>query len=294
MDDGVIERLSTDEAFGLVAHETRVRILEVLNEATESLTFTELRRRVDVRDSGQFNYHLGKLDGRYVREADGKYGLTTAGARVVGAVLSGGLTKGLDVDPIPLDASCPRCRTDLAVRFDDDRVSVTCGDCSYNVLNLDVPPGVLEGWPRTEIPGVVDRWLHRFSVSLDHRLCPNCDGRLDVEVLPAGGEGTPDWVEEHDYGAAVTYDCRRCTGRWQTGLVTAFRNDPAVVSFHYDHGRDLRSSPMWERDWLVESSPTVTSREPLRFDVPIPLDDETLVLVVDGALNVLESHRHSS
>lgn len=79
------------EAFDALADETRLAILRALadrrQEAPErpTLSFSELRERVGVRDSGLFNYHLSKLVGRFVRERPEGYELGHAGRRVIRA-----------------------------------------------------------------------------------------------------------------------------------------------------------------------------------------------------------------
>ncbi|WP_227354497.1 DUF7347 domain-containing protein [Haladaptatus salinisoli] len=80
------------DALGTLASEHRIAILRELATADEPLAFSELRERVGIRDTGQFNYHLSKLRGRFVRETDGKYELGHAGERVVLA------TADLDAD----------------------------------------------------------------------------------------------------------------------------------------------------------------------------------------------------
>ncbi|MFB6139467.1 MAG: hypothetical protein ABEJ26_03425 [Halosimplex sp.] len=71
------------ETFGLLSDETRVRILVVLAEApAEGVRFSELRSRVGVSDSGQFNYHLDRLRDRLVTRTGEGYALTETGAAV--------------------------------------------------------------------------------------------------------------------------------------------------------------------------------------------------------------------
>lgn len=83
------------DAFELLANETRLAILLALWEAYEpfgtggGLTFSELRDRVGMRDSGQFNYHLGKLEGEFVQSTDGGYKLRPAGEKITRAVIGG-------------------------------------------------------------------------------------------------------------------------------------------------------------------------------------------------------------
>jgi DNA-binding transcriptional ArsR family regulator len=55
-----VDCLDPAEAFAVVGNETRLAILEALWRSPERpVTFSDLRRRVGMRDSAQFNYHLG-------------------------------------------------------------------------------------------------------------------------------------------------------------------------------------------------------------------------------------------
>lgn len=71
------------DALSALASEHRIAILRELAAADEPLSFSALRERIGMRDTGRFNYHLGELRGRFVRERDGGYVLGHAGERVV-------------------------------------------------------------------------------------------------------------------------------------------------------------------------------------------------------------------
>jgi DNA-binding transcriptional ArsR family regulator len=71
------------DALGALASEHRIAILRELATADGPLSFSDLRERIGMRDTGRFNYHLGKLRGRFVREREGGYVLGHAGERVV-------------------------------------------------------------------------------------------------------------------------------------------------------------------------------------------------------------------
>lgn len=303
-DDVTSERLSPEDAFELLAHETRFGILEALNETNSSpLTFSELRRRVGVRDAGQFNYHLGKLDGRFVRGVgDGEsgtdgdddtdqntsgYDLTAAGKRVVGAVLSGSYSKQFDADGMETEASCLECGDPMKLRFRDGGVKVSCPDCG-DYTDFDVPPSAFKAWPREEIPAVVDRWLDRMHWSAEKGFCPNCDGRFDRSVCAATDDDAPEWLRGTDFEAIVGYECRRCGDSWTTVVPIVALMHPAVVAFHYEYGIDLRETPPWDLDWIRPKLATVTNQRPLRIEIPVTIEDETRVFTFDESLDVVE------
>lgn len=112
-----MERLSPEEAFGLLGHEIRFGVLEALNDADGTLQFSTLRDRVGVQDSGQFNHHLGDLTGRFVHETDDGYQLAPAGKQVVGAVLSGAFTKEMETGSVDTEAPCLVCDEGMEAHF---------------------------------------------------------------------------------------------------------------------------------------------------------------------------------
>lgn len=76
------------DLFELLSDGTRRRIIDVLYQSSESsLRFSELTRRVDVHDTGRFNYHLRRLRGTLVRKTEDGYRLTDRGIVVAEAVL---------------------------------------------------------------------------------------------------------------------------------------------------------------------------------------------------------------
>lgn len=75
------------EVFELLGNDIRLRIVRELCTAEPgcAVPFSRLRERVGVRDSGKFNYHLGRLRGPLVEKREDGYALTAAG-RAVGAL----------------------------------------------------------------------------------------------------------------------------------------------------------------------------------------------------------------
>jgi hypothetical protein len=91
------------DALSVLGNEIRMTILRELADADSALSFTELRERVGIRDSGKFNYHLTKLCAYFVRETDGGYELGHAGSRVISAA---GYEDRVDTDA---GECCPVC-----------------------------------------------------------------------------------------------------------------------------------------------------------------------------------------
>jgi DNA-binding transcriptional ArsR family regulator len=100
------ERGDPTDALSVLADETRADILRTLADADGPLSFSALRDRVGVRDSGRFSYHLRQLCEYFVRETDEGYELGHAGTRVVGAA---GVTDGGADSAGATDGECPVC-----------------------------------------------------------------------------------------------------------------------------------------------------------------------------------------
>lgn len=96
------------DALSVLGDETRIAILRALAEAEGPLTFTDLRERVGIRDTGRFNYHLTKLCEHFVRDTRDGYELGHAGSRVIAAA---GVETEAVVEPQASDpdGECPVC-----------------------------------------------------------------------------------------------------------------------------------------------------------------------------------------
>lgn len=287
----VVDRLSPERAFEIVGHETRLAVLDTLNDAEGPLSFGDLRRRVGADDPGGFNYHLRQLTDRFVRGTDEGYRLRPPGRRVVGAVLSGALTKSMAGERVPVEGACTVCEGDLVAEFEGDTVRVLCANCEWVNSEPAVPPAVRDDWPVEAAPAAAGRWLRRKSVSAKLGLCPNCDGRLDRRLALPGEDAAPEWFHGHISAAVRVADCRRCGHWWHAIVEIAILAEPAVVAYHHEHGIDAIETPAWELDWMGHGISSLIGEEPLRVAVPIPLGDETRTFVVDRDVSVVEVRR---
>jgi len=282
--------LDPDEAFSLVADEKRFDIVEALwNAEGRELAFSELREAVGIRDSGQFNYHLDKLTEAFVRKTDeGTYTLRHAGARVVGAILSGGYTRAMTVDPIPLEGTCPDCGGGLVATYEEELASVECTECTVKVTQFSVPPGILDGYEAVEYPAVFDRWIKSVLFQSTRGFCRLCMGRLRPRVTETSLAG-----EDVDVISVVgaVFECDRCGATSQTVLSGALMDRPEIVSFAHDHGIDLWRTPMWELDWMTTADTEIRSEDPVQAHLTYELDDERLELTVDDDLDVVSVER---
>ncbi|MGA9402386.1 DUF7351 domain-containing protein [Haladaptatus sp.] len=272
--------VSPEQAFSLLGNDTRIGIIQALWKADESLSFSDLHDRVEIRDSGQFNYHLNKLVGLFVRQVDGKYELTFAGSQVIGAILSGTYTQRAETERFELDANCPDCGTELTATYEEERVTIRCETCDEDRSTFGLPPGAFEGRDESELQRTFERWLlNVFSLMADG-VCLRCSGKTVGSLI------TESEYFYSDQEVGIEFVCERCGDRASGNLGTYLLRHPAVVAFHYDHGIDLTKATVWELEWLSGDNERLVSEAPLVAECVVTLDDDELTLTVDEELAV--------
>jgi len=296
-----VERADPEEVFAALADDTRIAVIRALWDADDTtLTFSELREAVGMRDSGQFNYHLGKLVGQFVRGTDDGYKLTQAGIQINGAIEAGAYTMEGSLEPIDLDEPCPTCGSDRTLYYEDDTVRVECRSCAVNA-KFGVPPSVLAGCDRESIPSVAGEYLRATFRRITGGFCSFCDGDVHPTVGAVGDflddpdnppEDIPEgFLEQVQDLPFVQYSCEQCGATPGGSLRAALRSHPAVVSFHYDRGVDVRDLPVWDVAGFHPDIETIRQRDPFRASVTFEADDDALTLVVDDTLDVVETAR---
>ncbi|QOS12611.1 HTH domain protein [Haloferax gibbonsii] len=273
-----------EDAFSLLADETRLAIVRALAASPrEPLSFSELRDRVGVADSGRFNYHLGKLTGRFVKKSEEGYEIRLAGWAVVGAILAGAYTRGDDIGAIPVDHRCSMCDGRVEATYVDERVTVRCTDCDRTFLDAGIPPGVLEGYDDADLPEVADRYVGSLLAQARRGFCMSCQGRMEPHLSVGADDPRTDDVFEEPQ---AVYGCARCREKIVTGIGMAYLDHPAVVSFYYDHGVDLSQPFLWGTAWHDKPTLSVLADDPLRAAIDFEVEDETLTLTIDEGLEV--------
>jgi hypothetical protein len=282
------ECLSPAEAFAVVGNETRLRILEALWRADRPAAFSDLRRRVGMRDSAQFNYHLDKLVGQFVRKTEDGYDFRQAGRAVIRSVLAGTLNQSPELDPFPVEGACVDCGNGLQARYEDEHFHIECSACGRPHGAYPFPPGGLEDRTREEALDAFNQRARHLSCLSKDGVCPECNGRMETRVRYAT-EGDAMGLD-----VRVDYECARCNLTTSSSTGLALLDDAEVVSFYRDHGVDLNDVPFWTLDWCVtDEHTTVRSEDPWRLRVTIELDGEALIATLDGDLAVVGTERRS-
>ena len=298
---------SVAEAFASVGNETRLRVLLVLWDSDERpVRFSELQRRVGVDDSGQFRYHLRKLEDRYVRRTSEGYDITMAGVTIVWNVLSGAVTSYPDRDPFPVDGACEVCGAGLELSYRDELLHLTCSACGHNAGMTPFPPSGLVGRTDREIARAFDHVLRVQTGLVLLNICPMCYGAGQVSIVTEAAD-LPAWLRPEltdedrdevtefrpaDGVVTVCWTCSQCRLSMNHRLDRALSFHPEVVAFHRDHGIDLTGVPFWQAfQTLGQFEITVLETDPLWLAVAVTLDDETLWLTVTNEFSVDVSER---
>lgn len=281
IDQDEFDRISPEDAFTLLGNETRIDIIRALGEMSdESVSFSTLRDRANVADSGQFNYHLGKLVGSFVArtEEDG-YELTYAGKQVNGAIFSGTYNQRSTSRTFDLDSTCTICDSALSAEYERERVTIRCPACDDQISTFGFPPGAFENRTRPELARAFDTWIRSHLLTAFAEFCLVCAGRMHGSI-------TDDSEYLDDQEIVIEHVCERCTNSTTNSAGFFLLFHPVVVAFHHDHGIDLTETPLWEIPWLRDEQTDILSREPWRVKSVVELGGDRLECVVDADFSV--------
>lgn len=289
MDDTTPE--PTDEhlrtAFQLLANETRLGILHALWNAPEwTATFSELKGAVGMRDSGQFQYHLNKLTGTFVRRTEDGYAHLAGGIALYRAML--GTVAGPEtVDPIPLGDVCPACDEELELAYENQVFYARCSACGETVLSSPFPPAGLENRTNEGRLRAFDRWTRRLVRLLGDGVCPWCASTVTHELSTDSTDGSPRSVR-------ITHACDCCGGFLRTTVGENVVDHPAVVSFFHERGVDITEIPHWELDFCTsDEGVELVSEDPLEVLVTIEESGDSVTISLDEEMRAREIDRSS-
>ncbi|MFC6963972.1 ArsR/SmtB family transcription factor [Halocatena marina] len=278
--------MSSDEndpadAFAALGDPVRVGILEALAEQDHTDTstspevgFADLRRRVGVRDSGRFRYHLEQLRDIFVTQTeDGKYRLTYAGTQVVTAIVAGVYTQRVSIGPTDIDSTCGHCGTNAVGSFEDGVLEVIC-EKKHPLFYWTLPPNAARGVTIKELIRAAT-FDFRWTIELVQAgICPDCYAPIETAVLPTADDG---------YGQSyrLRAHCEACKSTLDGPIGACLMNNPTVVSFYQDHDRALRDEYWWDLEFVAADAPIDHRTDPFRLDVSVRVDDEVLIATID-------------
>jgi hypothetical protein len=293
------DSLPPEEAFLLLADETRARIVQELGAAWSTdwpgvVSYAELMERVGVDDSGRFNYHLSKLVGRFVSDREEGYKLNFPGLRVYRGIIAGTFTSDVTIDAFRVDSTCFECGSRLEGRYSDTLATVTCPECDVRYGEYPLPPrGATSRTPEELLVAADQRSRHHQSQFI-RGVCPWCGSEPETRIETPETSDLASWAST-PYVVQIVHQCADCGGLAGHSVGKRLLVQPAVVAFYYDHGIDLSTVPSWELELVVTDRFTaVESREPWRISVAVPLDGEALRVELDDSLAVVDVMRDSA
>jgi len=272
------------DAFSTVGDETRLSILEALWKIDTPARFSDVRDEVGMRDSAQFNYHLGKLTDQFVRKTDEGYELRTAGQRVVQAILAGSFTEHPRREFATGDP-CTRCGAELTAQYDDEMLAVECPECGRGHGEYPFPPGGLHGRTDDEVLEAFDQRVRHLHCLAKDGVCPECGGRMST-TIDRGGDCC--------LGADIRAEhvCEQCAHDLCSAVGLGLLDQSPVVAFCDEQGVSVTETPYWQFEWCVSDDPvTVRSDDPWRLEVDITAGSGTLRVAIDGDLTILSTER---
>lgn len=315
-------RLTPSEAFGALGNEMRMEILQTLGEANEPLSFSTLRKRLGRPASNQFNYHLDKLVGHFVRQTDDGYELQVAGERVIGAVLSGVVTESPTVEPTELDERCYHCGTPIWIDYRDQKVAIYCPGCPGNyepsedvlverlgdeelAAKLGVkeiypfPPALVSGRSPAEIHLASVRWFHLDMLSWGVDVCPRCSATLDssVEICETHAATDGPCAECGNLQAVIdTTTCTNCNFSLEGLFSYRLFSHTSMLDFITDHGLNPIAPTSPETFWgyFTPYDEKIVSADPFEARFTFTIDEDAITLTVDDDLSVVNVTRHDA
>ncbi|MEF8806496.1 DUF7351 domain-containing protein [Natronomonas sp.] len=286
---------SGSDAFRLVGNEIRTDILRALGDARVEqghkpvFSFSELRDRTETdAGSSKFNYHLQELVGQYVERVEDGYQMRAEGRALYQTLRAGTFDSRESTLTVDADFDCYYCGTGVEATVDEGTVTVECPGCDYLYGIAGAPPGAIED--DTVALEQVGAFYHHRHLGFARGVCVTCGTEPTIERVSPADVPFADGDRQELY---VYRSCENCGDQRHLSLGTYLLSDPHLRAFCADHGVDVLSTPLWELEFAaIDRNVTVDASEPWEATLTVTYDDETLEIVVDEDLSVIErTHR---
>lgn len=285
----------TVEAFEVLGNETRMAIISALAEERRKspgnlpLTFSELRGRTEIGDSGRFNYHLDKLLEHFIEETENGYDLNRFGRYIVSAVISG----YYEGDTVEIDGHelepCPLCEETLKVEYRDGRLQVGCSN--DHKFKTWLPPRAFEDRTIESVVELGAIYAIEGIRQIQRGSCPLCFGHVEWELITIE-DAPPDFPTPVEHSGR----CQVCGQGY--GVPPGMF---AILAPRVQAEMGARAINKWvapvrwligEYDETIDSFDTSTGR----VTVTKQLDSVSLTITIDerGAVQELDIHEAGS
>lgn len=273
-------------AFSLLGNPVRLETVMALHDAGRDapVSFVDLFDRVDVEDTGRFNYHRDKLTPHFIRNVGEGYELTAAGERVARAIAAGRYTDAPELGPFEVEGACYDCgAVELWGEYTGERFRVDCRDCGQRVLDVGVPPSVVRGRDPGEFVRAFERWSRDVVDRAVSGLCPDCGGAVETRVRESENE-----TVDVDHFAA--FDCTVCGRNLVTSFGALALRHPDLEAFFEARGRPLSERPYWTIEAAMrDANVEFRSEDPTRLSVTYHEGGDVCRVTIDGNFDVVNT-----
>jgi len=291
-----------EDVFHLLGDDRRMRILRALwesfdferyvTESREGTPFGTLRERAGVDDPGNFNYHLGKLDGVLVERGEDGYVLTPLGYNLLRAVDEHDDFEYTTREEWVTADPCPFCGGDLVAEYRREMLSVRCRDCGGIAEDGNLTFVQLRA---TDVDDLDDRGLldaaalamfSKIRSSL-HGVCWNCRAPMarSLDLCSAHDPGADGVCEACSlrFRAEVDAACENCGTSGRGPLLEYVVVSPTVAAAFAAAGEGPTEVGPWayRLGVLGATTETVVGTDPVTVSATVEVDGEGHTVVVE-------------
>lgn len=283
-DRSAIDFDSAATSFGDLADSTRAEIVVTLArahyEGETQVTFSELRERLDIRDSGRFNYHLNELQPTFLEKGEDGYRLRHAGFEAYGVIIAGTYEDADVTLSGAVDHTCFVCGRQLTTDYSADRVALYCEEHG-GVVDVPMPPAVIEGLEAETAAKYADNQAKSWVPKLKSGLCPFCWGAIEPRFSVPSPEET-----DGETLIGIVFECDRCNVGLSHLAASVVAYHPAVIAFHWEHGVDLDVGPISIHDRLLLDTQHLEEGTDTRARFTFAAEDDTLDVTLTDELEI--------
>jgi hypothetical protein len=311
-----LEGLTPDEAFAVLGNEIRLDIIRVLwnadaaheyddvSDTAETISYSELRRRVGVDDNGKFNYHLSQLVPHFIRQAPDGYRLSGAGKEIARTVIAVSGPEYVEYQA-EFEHDCPVCTAPLTAEYEDQWLRISCTGC--NGLFGDKAPDGAIFFTNYPAAGLIDRspneafetGFYRCMLDITYMMrdvCRECAGSITSSISVCDDHQTQGNDPCNTCGTRFTawgeLRCETCGFAKRLPVEAFFMGLTPVIGFLNDLGIDILSPAFDVVVDLLQNRFRISVDEgPFRVTAAIEGKEETLRVSLDEDMNVTDVER---
>lgn len=292
-----------DELFGLLGNEVRMGIMQALWErfdfqayvtrTLEPVAFSTLQAATDTPDSGNFNYHLGRLEGDLVENTGEGYRLSQRGYNLMRTIEDYATFESRHIEPTELSERCPFCEGPLEASYDRELFAVRCRDCgglgSGNIGVVNVPATSVHSADPAALLDPAAARIERRVAAATRGWCWNCHHPLEVSVDQCadhrpGADGICPSCEVR-FSATMVVECPSCGTEGAGPLLESALVEPRVRAAFETIGEGPIGAGSWQYrlSALGGATERLLDAEPITVEFQFELPDRTLELRVSEA-----------